>query len=238
MRFFTREPSPGVSGYTFTDGHFLELETDDEVAPVYTAGYLPASHLPQEPPRQFYRARSLRLDLEVLKFNKKRRYLQRQGDEAGLAWHPAEAGVLPPHWREEAVAWVGQRYHPPYMTSARLRYVESHRAFNQLAAVKRGDELLAVIVLPSHGECSHYWFAFLNHDRAPDLSLGRWCIGAAAAAEKQAGSRYLYLGTVYGLPAAYKFAGMTDGVEWFDGHRWQTDREALKTLLRDDPSPP
>ena len=74
----------------------------------------------------------------------------------------------------------------------------------------------------------HYSFPFYDLTAAPkDMGMGMMVRAIQYAQEK--GLKYIYLGSLQRPSDTYKlqFAGL----EWFDGKKWRTDTDELKTLL-------
>lgn len=75
----------------------------------------------------------------------------------------------------------------------------------------------------------HYSFPFYDLTAAPkDMGMGMMIRAIQYAQEK--GLKYIYLGSLQRPSDTYKlqFAGL----EWFDGEKWRTDTEELKTILK------
>jgi arginyl-tRNA--protein-N-Asp/Glu arginylyltransferase len=74
----------------------------------------------------------------------------------------------------------------------------------------------------------HYSYPFYDLDAAPkDMGLGMMI--RAIEMSKTLGHRYFYLGSLQRPSDTYKL--QFEGLEWFDGKKWQTDIEAVKKIL-------
>ncbi len=239
MRTFVREYPPQYAGYQFNYGIFAVMEAGEPLDELYTAGFLPASQDLAEARPLFYLARSLRVRLSQLSLDKKRRYLQRRGESAGLHWHlqtRQEFQAQASHdWKERALQWVRARYDPPYLTPARLDYLLERPFLSHVATIRRDEQPVAYVLLPIGERVAHFWFSLYDPSCAPELSLGKWILGEALRALAEYGLDFLYLGTCYGSRSAYKFQGMRDGVSFFDGNAWSADVAELERRLRHDP---
>lgn len=239
MRTFLREYPPEYDRYRFNYGCFAELEPGDPLDAAYEAGFLPASNDTREPACLFYLARSLRLDLSEVRFDKKRRYLQRRGTDNGLQWKLETKeqflAAAPVEWAETALAWVARRYDPPYLTADRLRYLLGRPFLSHIATVSAAGHPVGFVLLPQGEQSAHFWFSLYDPDWHPERSLGKWMLGASIENLQERGFRFLYLGTCYGQRSAYKFQGITSGVSFFDANAWSGKMEELEARLRLDP---
>lgn len=234
MRLHFRESPIHYTQYHFPYQVFAEREDADPIAAIYEQGFLPASNEIADTRELFYLARSLRLNLSKLSFDKKRRYLQRRGTGEGLRSEQISLSALAkkhPHWEDDALRWVEERYEPPYMTGDRLRYL-LQRSFLKNALVSyAGDQLVGIALTPEENRIAHYWFVFYDSGWNQARSLGKWILGNCARIYQEQGFDYLYLGTCYGKAAAYKLHGVTAGVEFFTGSAWSGSLTELQELL-------
>jgi arginyl-tRNA--protein-N-Asp/Glu arginylyltransferase len=74
----------------------------------------------------------------------------------------------------------------------------------------------------------HYSYPFYDLNAAPkDMGLGMMI--RAIQTSKAIGHRYIYLGSLQRPSDTYKL--QFEGLEWFDGTKWQTDLESVKKIL-------
>ncbi len=74
----------------------------------------------------------------------------------------------------------------------------------------------------------HYSYPFYDLESPKDTGLGMMIRAVQYA--KEAGMRYIYLGSLQRPTDTYKL--QFSGLEWFDGKNWQTDVGPLKAILR------
>lgn len=237
MRLHFRESSVDYGHYSFPYRVLAERENGESLSSIYEQGFLPASNDAAEEKELFYLARSLRLDLQNLAYDKKRRYLQRRGQEAGLQTKNCSIKELTerhPDWLELSISWTKDRFDHPYMTSSRLNHVLRHSFLSEAIATYCEAELVGVTLLPQDLASAHYWFVFYNPNWSPDRSLGKWILGDCARHYKELGLDYLYLGTCYTTKAAYKFQGISSGVQFYEGSAWSNSIDELQKRLRSD----
>ncbi len=77
-------------------------------------------------------------------------------------------------------------------------------------------------------EIFHYCYPFYDLEKSPkDMGLGMMTRAIVWAKEK--GLKYVYLGSLQRPGDVYKL--QFEGLEWFDGKRWQRDVERAKEVL-------
>ena len=240
MRTYLVESAPQYGSYHFPYAQMAEIEAGEDLTVVYAQGYLPASGDTSEARLLFYRARSLRLDLRELHFDKKRRYLQRRGTDAGLTWRTValeEFLQSPPlNWKRTLIEWVEARHSPPFMDAQRLNFILGRSFLKQVAVIHHKDEWVGLVLMPRSAQCAHFWFSLYDSECLPNHSLGKWILGETAMRMQALDCQHLYLGTVYGEKSRYKFQGIATGTEFFDGNGWTRDVRELQRRMAADPA--
>ncbi len=103
--------------------------------------------------------------------------------------------------------------------------------FNRLLAFKdkRDGSPVGYAIAYQAGNILHYSYPFYVEDpKEPSRGLGMMTMAIEWA--KKQGLAYAYLGSLSRPSDTYKL--QFKGGEWFDGERWRTDIEPLKTILR------
>lgn len=81
----------------------------------------------------------------------------------------------------------------------------------------------------SSNQLLHYSYPFYDLTAAPkDMGLGMMLMAIEYA--KSAGMKHVYLGSLQRPTDTYKL--QFEGLEWFDGKKWNTDIEEVKKLLK------
>ncbi len=94
----------------------------------------------------------------------------------------------------------------------------------------QGNSELAIgyAICYSNTAIIHYSYPFYNLETAPkDMGLAMMTMAINEA--KKIGLKYVYLGSLQRPTDTYKL--QFEGLEWFDGKRWQTDIEEVKKIL-------
>lgn len=238
---FSEEFAVDYPHYRFAYCRFCELEQIDELDRAYQAGFLPASSAPFPVTLRFYQARSLRVYLPQLGFNKNRRYQQRLLDADGCTWQvlPKSDALALDQWRHElegiALQWVALRYQQSYLCAERLQYLLARPFLNFIARASSPQGTLGYALLCGGQSSVHYWFALYRPHDDCRKSTGKWMMGRFLQWAQQSGYTHAYLGTAYGSKARYKSQGIY-GCAFFDGKGWNEDLGLLSSLQLKDPA--
>ncbi len=237
MQTFRAEFMSDYSTYSFGYCEYAEREEGEAVGPIYAEGFLPYSGDTRVQEDIFYRARSLRVDLKRLRFDKKRRYHQRTVDKLDVDFSVYEKAEFlrraGKRFRKDAFAWIEQRFEQCYLNDARLDYVLEKPYLNTVLSVNIAGQPAAYALLCRWEDAFHFWYSFYDSERYPHCSLGKWLMGRSLQWGRDEGMAYGYLGTGYGLSSAYKGQGI-DGVSFHDGNEWIEDRDRLAYLRQRD----
>lgn len=81
----------------------------------------------------------------------------------------------------------------------------------------------------SNKDINHYCYPFYDLNKSSkDIGLGMMTLAVEYA--KNSGKKYIYLGSLQRPSDIYKL--QFEGLEWFDGKKWQTDIEEVKEILK------
>ncbi len=210
---------------------------EEELEEIYSGGYLPFSGNPGDRRHLFYMARSLRVPLDRLALDKKRRYDHRQWEKFGLQRrHWSKADFLARFGRDTAGmarTWMEARFGEAFLSGERYAYIFSKPYLQEILSWTLEERLLAFAFVVRGFWGAHYWYVFYQNDRDASLPPGHgylidflyWC--------REQHLPYAYLGTTYGIKSRYKARGI-EGVEFWDGNHWCRDRVQLDELRRQD----
>jgi len=100
--------------------------------------------------------------------------------------------------------------------------------FNKLLVYSEENKSIGYAICFETKNISHYSFPFYADDsNEPSRGLGMMTIAIERA--KQLGKKYIYLGSLQRPSDTYKL--QFKGGQWFDGEKWRTDTEELKSIL-------
>ncbi len=96
-------------------------------------------------------------------------------------------------------------------------------------SVPTPEQILGYCITLESDKILHYSYPFYDLEKSPkDMGMGM--MTRAVQSAKASGKHYIYLGSAQRPNDSYKF--QFDGIEWFDGEKWQTDFEELKNILQ------
>lgn len=237
MYFLSEEHSTDYANYKFAYTRYVVLEKPDELDAIYPLGYLPYSADVSETIHRFYMARSLRLNLADIQFDKKRRHLQRQIAASDIRTKILNREQLlehcDPHWQTRILSWMEARFDKAYLSANRLKYILSKPYANRLMSIQWQNQPFADILLCCGQQSAHYWFAFYDPQSPACDSTGKWLIGHFIDWAKSQQLQYAYLGTCYAETSAYKFQGLNP-IDFWDGNQWNPNKAELKKRLMEN----
>ena len=220
--------------YQFGYCEWMELSARESPEEPYLKGFLPYSADPGQPSHLFYMARSLRVDLQRFRLEKKRRYDHRRW----AAWNlrrtvMKKADFLEnygPVARIKAHRWMENRFGDAYLKQDRLQYILEKPFLDDILVWTDREDLTGFALIVKGHWGAHYWYVFYLNDPGVAAPPGHgylvdfidWC--------HHTGLSHAYLGTAYGHKSLYKSRGI-EGIEFWNGNRWDNDRERL-TLLQ------
>ena len=176
--------------------------------------------------------RSVRIDLSKFKLtSENRRILKKVGDlkldVAGLPLkdYKWSLGKLAKDFYEE-------KFGEGIMSAAKIKEILTDGAksnFNCLFNYSIANKNIGYSVVYSNKSLIHYSYPFYELVAAPkDIGLGMMIQAVQYA--KESGKNYIYLGSLQRPADVYKL--QFEGLEWFDGNRWQTDISTAKEILK------
>jgi arginine-tRNA-protein transferase len=239
-RKFKSEPPILYGRYRPPTGEWVQLEGDphaDSLESAYAEGFLPFSGNPSDDRHLFYRARSLRVRLEAFAMDKKRRYGRRTWLGFGQQRQEMPKSIFldrfGPGIADLAREWMESRFEEAYLDPDRLDYILGKSFLEKILTWTLREELIAFALIVPTSHAAHYWFVFYKNADPSSLPSGEgylidflhWC--------GERGLSHAYLGTAYGNASRYKTRGL-EGVEFWDGKKWNPDRMELRRLRGED----
>lgn len=231
MKLVRREFGVDYENYQFGYSLWAFLEPDDALAEVYNQGFLPYSGQPPSP-LTLYMARSVRIVLNDWKPNSENRRILRKAD-----WDFTRESVTTANFDLQDESFLRfcngyflDRHQKDIQDSGKLSAVLESGFVSEVVTYRTVEGQVLGYVLLAGDQCmSHYWFSFYDSSLASQ-SLGMWLMIQEARQAQEQGKDFLYLGTCYGPSSVYKTN--FDGIEWWSGSDWSTDKKRLKSLAR------
>ncbi len=240
-RKFTAE-GPNLYG-RFLRGscQWAELSDAGDLGEVYDGGYLPWSGDTADPRHLFYRARSLRADLDQLSLSKSRRYDHRRWQAYSLQRQLVTKAEFLRHGRDRltelAYQWMEPRFGDQSLARERFDYILDKPYLRHLLTWRDKNELCAFALLVDGSWGAHYWYVFYKNGTGASTPPGHGYLVDFLYWAKANHLRHAYLGTTYGTKSRYKCRGIR-GIEFWDGERWNASKTDLAACWASDMNQP
>jgi len=237
MKTFFSPCPPDYSTYTFPYGVYALPENNNELQEVYEKGFLPYTGDLNLKYPVFYKARSLRVDLEKFSDSSENRRVAKKFEGIEVRIEASDTLLAADqYFRSLAIDYAAKRFKGGQMDSDRLDYILSRSYLTHTYRIMLDEETMAYLLAVESGNIFHYWFCFFDLDMATELPLGKFLMWKGILMAKEKGCSYIYLGTCYGNRSLYK-ARDFKGVEFHDGNFWSSDVKRLKMLCKSDDGP-
>jgi hypothetical protein len=229
---------PRLYGKFLTDeAHWAELSSESDLGEIYGGGYLPYSGDTDDPRDLFYMARSLRVKMPLFFVKKSRRYDHRRWKAFALRREliPKEAFLdrFGDQVTELAYRWMEPRFGDASLARDRFTYILEKPFLRDVLTWWQGPELSAFALLVHGAWGAHYWYVFYKNGGDQEAAPGHGYLVDFLDWAKESSLPFAYLGTTYGGKSRYKSRGL-DGIEFWDGESWNSDRDQLNQLRRED----
>lgn len=214
-------------GYTL----HATAEPGEAIAPIYEAGFLPASSDPAIH-NQFYMARSIRVPLSAFTpTSENRRILKKFDGQFDIEQLSREALIQSEPFKDCFLSYFADRHGQSVMSRERLEGILTTELPLRGMRYSHNGIPAAYVLEVQEGRIAHYWFSCYDTSYAGS-SLGMWLMLDAVRRAKDVGYSHLYLGTAYGEKGRYKMN--INPLEFWSGTEWDTDLKRLKQLVTDD----
>ncbi len=231
MKIFSSELGYNYGTYTFGYTTYCQKEPNDQLGHIYEKGFLPytGSSNAQD---IFYMARNIRIQLEGWAQNSENRRVYSKFADLSSHTLPIEGfDTNDPQFRQFCLNYFAQRHGERVMPKERLDFILSSGLITHIVEYKKQDELVGYVFLIEDEHINHYIFSFYDLSHLYQ-SLGLWLMIDCVISAQKRGKLYSYLGTSYGEKGLYKTN--FDQLEFWDGHGWVADRDALRQRCRTD----
>jgi len=203
--------------------------SDANINRMYESGFL----FTREHKGSMYQTRSLRIDLSKFELSSENRRVLKKTDDIGLMTYD-----LPYEKYSWEIGKMGKEFYQTKFgektfsaNKIKELLTEKHN-FNKLFIYDNKQEAVGYCIYFETDKILHYSYPFyvLHHTSyviSPNLGLGMMLKAIIYA--KEAGKKYVYLGSAKDAKAKYKL--QFEGLEWFDGEKWKNDIDELKGIL-------
>lgn len=231
MKIFFSEYKADYSKYQFPYQVYAVKEPNDSIADLYEKGFLP-TRIHKD---LFYLARSLRIDLAKFSPNTENRRIFRKTDYLSFEIFPLNQYEYHYEIGKMAVDFSKARFHGTKFTqqSVKKLFTESSMThvleFTDKTTEKKIGYTLCLIEDKS---ILHYSYPFYNTSYF-NKNLGMGMMLNAINHAKMNFMNHVYIGTCYTKESLYKL--QFDGLEFFNGLKWDSDIVKLKNLIASPP---
>lgn len=236
MKMFFAEYRKDYESYTFSYAPYVVFQSRDEMSEVYDSGFLPYTGNVELDHFLYYKARSLRVDLNKFDLGSENRRVSRKFEpfDVSVTWIPAqEFDFESDGFVSFCTAYSRQRFKGGEMPEERLDYVLHSPFLTDLVLFEIDGKKAGYVFVSQNGDMVHYWYSFYELEDFQDLPLGKYMMLEVIRLSKEKGLSHCYLGTCYGAHSLYKVRDFK-GVEFSDGTRWSSDVKQLKTWCKND----
>lgn len=234
MKFFSSEFLKDYDSYTFSYANYAQWEEGDDFSPIYERGFLPYTGDTSIKDTVFYMARGVRIRLDDFSPTSENRRVLRKFEDVDIAHEIVVAADFDDQdssFLDMALGHAQQRFSNDSMDEVRLSYVLSKATATHIMRYTDQGKPIAYVLLCMDRDIAHYWFAFFDTSWLERLPLGKWIMLQTILRCQQIGKKHIYLGTCYGTKSLYKVRDF-NGVEFFDGQRWNPDTKLLKAWCK------
>jgi arginyl-tRNA--protein-N-Asp/Glu arginylyltransferase len=189
-----------------------------------------------------HQTRSVRIDLSKFELSSENRRILKKID--GITLNVIDLPLADYTWKlgKTAKDFYDMKFGPGIMSAQKVKEIftaPEKSNFNCLLkysgkSTSGNESELGFVISYSNDDILHYSYPFYHIDMSPkDMGLGMMTFAIQHA--KNAGMKYVYLGSLQRPTDTYKF--QFSGLEWFDGgaegtQKWLTDVEKVKGILR------
>jgi hypothetical protein len=213
------------------------MSSESDLSEIYGGGYLPYSGDTADPRDLFYMSRSLRVAMPLLSLKKNRRYDHRRWETFALRREllPKEEFMnrLGDQVTELAYRWMEPRFGEASLARSRFTYILEKPFLRDVLTWWDGSELSAFALLVHGAWGAHYWYVFYKNGGDQAAAPGHGYLVDFLYWARESSLPFAYLGTTYGSKSRYKSRGL-EGIEFWDGESWNSDRDQLNQLRNED----
>ena len=236
MKIFLSEYRHDYTTYTFGYTIYAVYESNQDVNPLYEAGFLPYTgniHLQTD---LYYKSRGLRIDLDHFKDSSENRRVDRKAAALKLNYKIIPSSEFK-EWNELltfANHYSSQRIGESKMPIQRLEYITQRKYLSHIIKFTSSAHTAGYILAIISDKIFHYWFSFYDTSFLDqNIPLGKWMMWKGIRIAKELGCTHAYLGNGYLEASLYKSRDFT-AVEFYDGNTWNSDLKELHLRCKND----
>ncbi len=182
-----------------------------------------------------HQTRSVRIDLSKFELSSEnKRILKKVGAvDSALTLQSTQVPVKNYNYKlaMDAKYFYEKKFGPGIMSAQKVKEMltdGSKSNFTSLFIYSKASQELGYAICYENKEIMHYSYPFYHIDMSQkDMGMGMMTMAISRA--KDAGKKYIYLGSLQRPTDTYKL--QFTGLEWFDGTKWLSDLEEVKKIL-------
>lgn len=201
--------------------------SDSNIADMYDHGYV----FTRKGKGIMQQTRSVRINLSKFQLSSENRRILKKID--GIAVTAKDLPLQEYDFKIGKLAkdFYGDKFGPGIMSAQKVKEMLSDAAksnFNELLAYSKDGIELGYAICYENPDMIHYSYPFYDLSASPkDMGLGMMTYVINWAKDNNV--KHVYLGSLQRPSDTYKL--QFEGLEWFDGTKWQTDLESVKKIL-------
>lgn len=176
--------------------------------------------------------RSLRIDLNKFELSSENRRILGKTEDLNLTAHPIPYAQYDWSIHKMGKEFYEKKFGEKTFSAQKIKELITNKDksnFNKLLVYTKDNQNLGYCIALETQSIFHYCYPFYDFE-SNYQNIGMGMMLKAIVATKEAGKKYIYLGSFQRPSDTYKlqFAGL----EWFDGTEWKNDLEKLKDELK------
>lgn len=234
MKLIFSEYKSNYSSYTFPYSVYAVPDDIAEVPKIFAEGFCPYTGDISKDEDLFYKARSIRVDLEKFSDTSENRRIDRKVQDLEIEFSAnSKSDLSLDSISTFCLDYAEKRFDGGSLSIDRLSYIYQKEYFNYILLYSIGEEKIAYVFCHLSNNLLYYWYSFFNTTYLKDYSIGKWVMWKTIHWAQEKNLSYIYLGTCYSPYSLYKVRDHK-GVEYHNGNTWSTQTKILKDLCKYD----
>lgn len=180
----------------------------------------------------FNQTRSLRINLDAFELSSENKRILKKTEDLVLSAFPIPYEKYTWNIHKMGKEFYEQKFGEKTFGAQKIKELITNSEksnFNQLLTYSLDADTIGYCITLETKNITHYCYPFYNLTiNYPNLGMGMM-LQAIVQAKKE-NKKYIYLGSAQRPTDTYKL--QFNGLEWFDGQKWQTNTDELKQLLQ------
>jgi len=204
--------------------------TDDTITKMYNHGFV----FTRLGKGVMHQTRSVRINLSKFELNSENKRVLKKTENFSISTETLPLPSIDYDYKLGKLAkdFYDTKFEPGIMSAQKIKelLIDSTKSnFNLLLSYSVNSDPIGYSICYGNNSLLHYSYPFYDLNTSPrDAGLGMMIRAIQYASDAKL--NYIYLGSLQRPNDTYKL--QFNGLEWFDGTRWQKDIETVKNLLK------